>query len=640
MHIRKSDIVYYTFAFLSLLISFYTIVIHIGFHFLPVFFLIIGIVISFIPRGNGIKLFFLLTPIINSLPALFHNGYPFNMMAVLPFLLSGILTGLVLKKEPIELGDLNWKNSYLFFLLLLWISAIFVFIRWSNVTFSLGAFLKDTPVSPGLPMSPRNSFAVIFPVITLFLFSISPFVVSIIKRYEIKREQLFKLLASGYSISVSIAIYQKFFDNGFMSLEWWGSKLNQYNGGFSDFNGFGFFGGVIFLYSSLRLMENNYGDEKFFERKDMIFLLFSFSISFIGIILSGSRTAFIFVIFAFIFMLFSKVRILFKIVLPVVVIIVLVFSGGKLKERLDSSLDSSRIKKGENNFLQTLDKFSNGRVQMIKNSLPMIKKYPLSGVGTGNFLFYLKHIKYKEKFIEDLPLNQYLLIVDEMGVIGVFAFLFFLTNILVRAKNDSYAKILVVIFLVMLVGNSLWLPEIFILFWIIVGSLKTNGKNSLRFVKNIKPYIYVIVAIFIISNVLSVNSLHPSKIMSIHKLPYDFGFWTKSENSKFVWTKGSAGFLVKSDKDGNLKQLKFFCGAPLDNLPQSIQKLNVFMDGELVGTKTFKSNERYILNLNGIPDRDYFIKIKVEPVFNLKKLGLGEESRDLGIQFFPEADSS
>jgi len=638
MHIRKSDLAYHIFAFLSFVMSFYTIVIHIGFHFLPVFFLITGVAISFIPSGNGMKLFFFFIPLINSLPAIFSNGYPFNMMATILFFLAGIIIGMVSQKNVIEFGEFNWKNSYLFFLLLLWISAIFVFLRWSNITLSLGAFLKDTPVSPGLSLNPRNSFSIIFPVMTVFLFSMSPFVVSLIRKFEITKEQIFKLLISGYFISVLIATYQKFFNNGFLSLEWWGSKLNQYNGGFSDFNGFGFFGGVIFLYSSLRLMENNHGDEKFFERKDMIFLLFSFSISFIGIILSGSRTAFIFVIFAFIFMLFSKVRILFKIVLPVVVIIVLVFSGGELKKRLDSSLDSSRIKKGENNFLQTLDKFSNGRVQMIRNSLPMILKYPVSGVGVGNFLFYLKYLKHNEKFIEDFPLNQYLLIVDEMGLIGIFVFLFFLISLLKRKKRDYNFKILLVILIVMFVGNSLWLPEIFILFWIIVGALQGDEKRSFKSVKNMKPYVLGVLIVFVFSNIFSFNSLHPSKLMSIRKLSYDYGFWTKSIGSEFIWTKGSAGVLIKSNCDGSLKPLKFFCGAPLDKLPQKSQKLDVFMNGELVGTKIFQFNEEYILRLNGIPEKNYFIEMKINPVFNLKRMLLGEESRNLGIQFFPEAD--
>ena len=78
MHINKTDLIYYIFASLALVLSFYTIVFHIGFTILPVVFLIAGAAISLLPGGNGLKVFFFLLPLINSLPAPSHKlaNYP------------------------------------------------------------------------------------------------------------------------------------------------------------------------------------------------------------------------------------------------------------------------------------------------------------------------------------------------------------------------------------------------------------------------------------------------------------------------------------------------------------------------------------------------------------------------------------
>ncbi len=636
MHISRIDKVFYILAFVALIVSFYTIVIHIGFMFIPIFFLIIGTVISFLPSGWGLKTFFILIPIINSIPAFFFNGYPFNLMATLLFFLSGIIIGSFFKKEAPLFEEISWAGSYLFFLVIIWVSAVFVLLRWSNITMPYGAIFTDTPVAPGLPLSPRNSFAIIFPVITIFLFSLTPFVAALIKKYSVKKEEIFKLIIYGYSGSVFISIYQKFIDNGFMSLEWWGKKMNQYNGGFSDFNGYGFFGGVIFLYSALTLMSSDANDQKKDKKRRIFFFITAMIISFSGILLSGSRTAFIFVIFAFIFLMFSKVRRIYKIILPVILIVVLLISGGELVKRLEHTFDSSRLREGNGDLLDTIDDFSNGRVSMIVNSIPMVKKYPISGVGAGNFLFYLKYMKYGEEFIEDLPLNQYLLFLDELGVIGFFSFLFFIFLLLKGKRKDRYYKIFVVILLVMMVGNSLWLPEIFILFWITAISVSGTKRSESSHKWKWRFLPQALLVLFILSNVVTFNSLHPSVLMSSRGLSYDYGFWEESENTGFVWTGAKAGILLHMDKNGMSIPLKFFCGAPLGRLPGQFQLLKIFKNGNPVETKKFISNGEFILHVRGEPEEGFFLGIEVDPIFNIKKMGIGNETRDLGIQFFPE----
>ncbi len=635
MHINKTDLAYYTFASLAFVLSFYTIVFHIGFTYLPVIFLVAGAVLSLFPGGNGLKIFFFLLPLINSLPALFFNGYPFNLMAIVLFFLAGVVTGSFLKGTIPVFKEFNWASSYLIFLSVLWISSVFVLLRWSNISMPSGAFFTDTPVGPGFPQSPRVSFAVIFPVITIFLFSLTPFVSALIRKYALKKEQIFKLIIYGYSFSVLLASYQKLFDPAFLSISWWGEKLNQYNGGFSDFNGFGFFGGVLFLYSSLALMNSHDDGSGKWLGKSRSFFIFASHISFFGILLSGSRTAFIFVIFAFIYLMFSKVRTSIKIMIPSLFFVVLLFSGGNLVQRLEKTFDSSDIGKKDKSIIEVIDGFSNGRVQMIENSIPIVKKYPVSGIGAGNFLFHLKYLKYGEKFIEDLPLNQYLLFLDEIGVIGLLSFLFFLFIILKGRVKDMYYKLFMVILLVMFVGNSLWLPEILILFWIIVISMTGPSKFKNFDIKKFRPVLYLVLIIFVISNIVSFNSLHPSRLMSSKGLPYDFGFWNDSMNSEFKWTRSNAGVLLEIGDSGLHGPIKFFCGAPLGKLPGKTQVIKIFKNGILSGKKSFTSNEEQLFYIKGKPGEKFFLGIETTPVFNLKKMNLGPESRDLGIQFFP-----
>ena len=146
---------------------FYVVVIHIHFVILPVFFLGLGL-LSYLWSGRkALILFLFLLPLINSTPDIFFNGYPFNYMGVALFYLSGIMIASRLKKEKPEFVFPGYE-LYLLFLVLISVSVFFVFLRWSSLTLSFLAFLRDTPVAPS---GERLSFACIFPVITLALFS-------------------------------------------------------------------------------------------------------------------------------------------------------------------------------------------------------------------------------------------------------------------------------------------------------------------------------------------------------------------------------------------------------------------------------------------------------------------------------------
>ena len=72
---------------------------------------------------------------------------------------------------------------------------------------------------------------------------------------------------------------------------------------------------------------------------------------------------------------------------------------------------------------------------MLIDSAKMIGRFPIGGVGAGNFLFYLKYMHFADDAYLDLPLNQYLLFFSETGLIGGLLFILFLVVLLKRQKK-------------------------------------------------------------------------------------------------------------------------------------------------------------------------------------------------------------
>ncbi len=503
---------------------------------------------------------------------------------------------------------------------------------------SVNAFLVDTPVAPGFPLISRNSFASLFPLITLFLFSVPPFVVPLLKKGGFREEKIFKVLIAGFAVSVLIAVFQKYFDPGFMALKWWSVKLNQYNGGFSDFNGFGFFAGALFLYSSRKL--TNYilsgGGIRIFLKGDPGFYFFSSLLTLSSVFFSGSRTAFVFVLSAFVIFFFNKkIMLKKKIILITVLIIALLISGGVLKKRLAGSFKKLKDTFSSSDLLSSLDKVSNKRIGMIIDSIPIFTNYPGSGIGAGNFIFYLKYLKFKEKYHEDLPLNQYLLILNELGLPGLILFILFISSLLYGRKKNAPFFVLAVIFIVLMVGNSFWLPEIMIFFWILAAYLEGKGSSGFSGFPGSEVFFFLILFVFIISNIFNFSSLHPKTLINRKNLAYDYGFWDESTKSDFKWTKSKSGIYLNLDENGESEELKIFCGAPVQKLDDKAQRVSIYWRNTLFRSVEFKENREFIFKIKGEPRGSGFLRFRVSPTFNLKKMGLGNELRDLGVQFFP-----
>ena len=112
------------------------------------------------------------------------------------------------------------------------------------------------------------------------------------------------------------------------------------------------------------------------------------------------------------------------------------------------------------------------RLNYWKETLLVIKKSPLTGVGPGNFFI----------IPSDFAHNSYLQIWAEMGILGIIAFFWLIGKVLARTfeimKKPGYKKemaLLLIANLTFLLNNvmdfSFFLPEVMLIWWVILGLL-------------------------------------------------------------------------------------------------------------------------------------------------------------------------
>jgi hypothetical protein len=651
------------FSVLVIVIAFVKIALHLNFWVIPVVFFAVGLISAWINQRFSLYMFLFLFPFINSSPALFQNGYPYNVMAPALFLLSGMVTALLFSGfiktsaagevqpeiEPIDKGF----SSYYLFLVVMFISAVFVFLRWFNFSYgSVTAIGADTPVSPPVPrleyggpvetvkwFEQRLSFASIFPVVSLFLYFISPYIFFYIRKLNPKESEIFKWLSYGFYVSVAIAFFQKLSGQSSVS-DRLGKELKQFYGGFSDFNAFGFFSGVMFLWSTYEIRRKN------------ILGYITFAVSLAGGILSGSRTVYFFILAGVFNLIYGALRERKKhqkivgIALIAAVVLLLILGGGTLTKRLSEGFSENK------SLYDRVNAITNGRLWMTQFTMETIGENFESGVGTGNFTFYLAYKKYREAktsgkaYLYDLTLNHYLLIFAENGMLGFFFFTYFLLFQYLRSHGKKQLLIGMILFS-LLFNNFFWFPECFLLFWVLAAintgpPEETQPKKKKKPVdffstKSLRALIIAAVMVLIFSYLNSYSSLHPKTWSQELGYRYDFGFWypEKDRNHhEFRWTRQHAGLYFTLDKNGESPEIKIQCGAPLDRLEGKKQTVRIFWKGELFKEVNFTENKEVLFNIQDFPGEKGFLEFKVYPPFNLKKMGLDKEQRDLGIKMY------
>ena len=508
------DLVPLCLAGLSLALLFSVVVIHLRFAVLPVVFLALGLASYLWNSRKALYMFLFLLPLINSAPDLFPNGYPFNCMAISLFYLSGLAAAALLKGERLEFS-FPGRGPYLLFLALLGVSVIFVFLRWSNLAVAPAAFLRDTPVAPS---GERVSFAAIFPTVSLALFALAPWTASLLRRRGMEEDQVFLPLKLGFCLSFLLAVLQRWAYPELLAPGWWSERLKQVNGGFSDFNAFGFFAGALFLHQSLCLANGSPrrattaaadGLPRSRQWRNRLFDFIFMPVALGAIFLSGSRTAFLFVILALFVILFSRtIKAGPKLLIVIFLLAALAVAGGTLRVRLERTAEQAALAMRARDNFRSWDQVSNCRLALLRDSVAMISRFPLSGVGAGNFLFYLNDLHFDDEAYRDLPLNQYLLVFSETGVFAGMAFAAFMLLLLMRLRPGRTRIVVAAMALALLLNHFFWFPECLLLFWIVVA--RGEWADGPAAGKRWAWAAALILAVFIAANLADFRSLHPA----------------------------------------------------------------------------------------------------------------------------------
>jgi hypothetical protein len=625
---RLRDRLYLGLALASLALAAVQIVWCLHFFVLPVTLFVLCFLAYLTFGRRSLQLFLFLLPLVNSLPALFFNGYPYNYMAPAIFALAGLVLAAQWRGDWLDC-DFPGSRVYLLFLCLLWLSAFFVFLRWSNILHSPLAFFRDTPVAPS---GVRLSFASIFPILTLFIFSFAPLCAALFRRHRFSWRQVSYPLMAGLTASIILALIQKKIAPDLLSQGWWIKHLNRANGGFSDFNALGSFAGLVFLRQVLAMFSGPKTASLLQRVMTAAWLLVPLA----GIYLSGTRSAFFFVLAAVIAVLIRREigrapRLLFIALL----IVAFLAAGGTLRDRLADSVKLLPLGKTGSSFA-SWDKATNGRLMMVKNSLPMFGRMPLCGVGAGNFLFYLKYLHFGGGwYYEDLPLNQYLLFLDETGFPGLMLFLTFFW-LLFRQGSRELRLLLLAVALALCFNSFFWFPEYTLLFFLMVACGQEDERpvpsqpagGWMRFAGP------VILLLFLLGQFVHRGSLDPLRWAREKSRPYDYGLsYLENENGrKFRWTGEKAGIYIYLDRRGRSVGYNLICGAPLRQFPNGKQTVDVYWRGRFLKSVIFRDNGQNSLQIEDHEHGEGFLEFRVRPTFNLERMGLGAETRDLGVQ--------
>jgi O-antigen ligase len=611
---------FYQYIYLSAMILVFAIFFfHFGFVIFPLLCVLLGILLRTILKKNHLLVFSFLIPILPALAGFIDSGFPRNYFILPLFVLTGmVIADSIINKEFLAAGKETIPRHYIYYLLILFISFIFVVLRWSNILLSKMAFLKDTPVDIS---GERLSFAIIFPILELALFVLSlPYFAFC--QNSLNKNKLVIAFLSGQCISVLFALGQYVLDKPLVTI------YNAVTGLASDQTAFGMLCAISFIMAW------------YLSKKESYKIAYLFVIAFlIGIIISATRVAYI-ALLIIPFVGFRKIKKSFIWITGILALLVITFvfigiiktdqEGSVAKiERTLATVKSLANGQQERNV--AINSVMSGRDVIWGYALAAIKQFSLTGIGPGNFLFWGK-TQYGVNYIHHLAANQYLFVAVSNGLIGAGIFVLFIITILMK-KPWPEKKVILVLLLMFVFNDYLWFSEVFLGFWLICSLAEV--KKTQKAAKKEKSFILALVLLFIVVNFINNSALQPHNWLKTAGVKYDYGFWYNEKNADgkpFNWTGEKAGIYIYLDQNGRNNSFRLVCGAPLRQLPSGKQTVDIYWRGKFLKSTVFRDNGQYPLQIEDHGHSEGFLEFRVRPTFNLKRMGIGAETRDLGIQ--------
>jgi len=540
----------------------------------------------------GILFFVFSFPLINNLPYFFgiHEPLPHAPSALVLFLFFflGWLVNRIFSRERLNFDHPIFKPLTLFSLVLLF-SGFITFWKYANFF----PFLSDYVYELVVNVMGGSAGGAIMSTVFFSLNYLTGIAFFMILFNAVQSEKFIKkivvLLCISTFISLVFGLYQRFGDMKFGNNP---ISINQglINATFKDALSFGAFLAMI-IPLTLGVC---------FAFKGII-RLFSFSIvlfSFYMVLFSGSKSGFLSIIISLILFLILSLIITLNLIkarsisfkktnwatfLIILLVITTLLGGIRFKNYLNKELvDSQTLSRVKSLFKQeNLKSIFYGRADTLwKMAIPMIKDYPLSGVGIGGYI--IESSNYSKRYATDIGTpesaeNYILQVGSELGLIGVILVLWILWEIIKQVRRsylkipstDNYKFVLIgaiagIVSFLLIIQTHTFIGsyEIKYTFWLLVGIVfclgRTGEERDEKLVQ--KPLFNKtqktagLIAILLFSGVHLWNSTHSLSLKSCTELlgiKQDFGFYQPektNDGKEFRWTRSYGGLTLKIEK--------------------------------------------------------------------------------------------
>jgi len=353
-----------------------------------------------------------------------------------------------------------------------------------------------------------------------------------------------------------------------------------------------------------------------------------------------------------------------SLLIGIILIGAIIFSFTIFKEEIEASRTFSRFKYTITK--KNVSAMLKGRADTLwKMALPMIKDYPLTGVGIGSYIIEVSNyskIHQTPIGIPESAENYFLQVGSELGLVGVVLVLWIFWEILKQMKR-SYLKVpnndknkfiligaiagIISFFVNIQFHTYIGSYEIKYTFWLLVALLFCLGNNEegderggkVLFSKNFKIFSLILIAIF--GGIHLWNSTHSLSLKSRteqFKLVQDFGFYQAEKDQsgrEFRWTKSYGGMTIRIEKP--VIEIPLLASHPdIRKKPVEVEIYIVkdfFKHKKLLGQLTLKQSawKTYTYSIPDEVGEEVILLFKVSRTWNPLKTFGTPDPRNLGV---------
>ena len=456
----------------------------------------------------GILLFIFSFPLINNLPYFFNiyenTPHAPTVLVLFLFFFMGWLVHCALNKEPDEFRHPIFRPLVLFSLMVL-VSAVITFFRYANFfpffadsIYELQTNAYGVSAGGAIMSVVFNSLNYLTGIVLFFI------LIKTINSREFIRKILV-VLCAGTFLSLLFGMCQHFINTKF------GNNPISYNQGLinATFKDGLSFGAYIAIMTSL-ILGAAFGLKRLMRIVSLLVVILSFYMIFF----TGSKSGlFCLLLSLLVFMVLSirktynsrKIEAYsFKQIITYLSIVIIFVGLGAVgfftfKEPIVTEITKSRTfarAKVLRKQLESRSVFKTRSETLWKLAIPMIKEYPLTGVGIGGYIIEVSNYAeiFETNIITPESAENYILQVgSELGLIGLFLILWIFWEIIRQMKrshrkipdNDGYKFILIgaaagiISFFINIQAHTyIGSYEIKYAFWLLVGLLFALGRDA------------------------------------------------------------------------------------------------------------------------------------------------------------------